>query len=337
MKSGRWAVWIAIVAAIAVIGLILAVVADLPDSSRVETPNITEASERLVGVSLSPKSFVGGDYLAFFDKAAEVGNLLSWAGPWQDLAKPNNAALTTIRESIKRNVTPVVITGPKADELADTAYQTGMRQAVLDFVRENDVPYLGIGNEIDEFYRDSPNNYQDFINFLNQLAAEVKTTSPSTKVFTIYQLERLKGLGGGLFGGANNPNDHDMALLEGLKSFDMVAFTTYPCLIYKNPTDIPEEYYSDIANHTQLPVIFTEVGWFRSAPATGWESSAEEQADFVAHFQRLTVRINPQLLIWPFIYNQNLPAPFDHLTLLEDGEDTSPGYEAWKNYPKQNQ
>ncbi len=319
---------------IVLLGLVLAaVVASQPKENESAATDET-ASERLVGVSLSPKSFAATDYLAFFDKAADVGNTLSWAGPWADLAKPNNAALTVIKESKKRGVTPVIITGPADGEVFDGIFQQGFRDAVLNFVKGNDVPYLGIGNEINITYYDSSARYESLVSILNQLAKDVKDASPTTKVFTIFQLERLKGLHGGLFGGKNSTTDNDMALLKGIENFDMVAFTTYPCLIYKTPAEIPEEYYSDITNHTNLPVIFTEVGWFREGPATGWEATVQEQADFITRFQELTERFDPKLVIWPFLYKQDIAAPFEGLFLLTSNEETSPGYEAWKSYPK---
>jgi hypothetical protein len=297
-----------------------------------EATDQSVTSRGLVGVSLSPKSFAAGDYLAFFNKAAAVGNALSWAGPWQDLAKSNNAALTVINESKKRRMTPFIITGPANDEVLDGVFRQGFHETVLNFVRANDVPYLGLGNEINNSYREAPERYEAVISTLNQLAKDVKAASPDTKVFTIFQLERLKGLHGGLFGGKNNTADHDMTLLNNLENFDMVAFTTYPCLIYKTPAEIPEKYYTDIANHTDLPVVFSEVGWFRETPVAGWESNEQEQADFIARFQKLTASLKPAAVIWPFLYDQDIPSPFQEIALLGPNQESSPGYRAWQDF-----
>ncbi len=321
---------------LAVIAIIATVALVSRNDDNEPTDSSDKQSERLVGVSLSPRSFGAKDYLAFFDKAAEAGNALSWAGPYSDLAKTtNNPAETVLEQSKNSGSTPVIITGPGKGEVFDGIFRQGFSSAVLEFVKANEVPYLGIGNEIDELYLDSPAKYDAFIALANDLASQVKIASPETKVITIFQLERMKGLNGGLFGGVNNTDKNTMALLDGLKSFDMVAFTTYPCLIYKSPAEIPEEYYSDIANHTDLPVIFTEVGWFRETPVAGWESSEQEQADFISRFEDLTTRLNPQLLLWPFLFDQDIPEPFKQIGLLGVEQQTSLGYEAWKSYPKQ--
>jgi hypothetical protein len=323
--------WTVLVAILLVSALILFKRAKQP-SANTET-TISYDQQRLRGVSWSPKSSSVADLNAFFKLIPSIGNALSWAGNYQDLAKTTgNAARTVIEQSRKYNITPIIITGPNNNEVLDGIGQENFRNAVLNFIKENDVPYIGLGNEIDEIYLKSPTRYENLIRIIEQLATDVRAASPDTKVFTIFQLERVKGMRGGLFGGKNDPSINSWPLIAEIKNLDFVAFTSYPCLIYKSPAEIPDEYYSEIANHTSLPVIFTEIGWFRETPTTGWESSEAEQAQFVQQFKQLTERIAPSIVIWPFLYDQDIATPFKQIGLLGQESTTSLGYEAWKNY-----
>jgi hypothetical protein len=291
--------WTVLVAILLVSALILFKRAKQP-SANTET-TISYDQQRLRGVSWSPKSSSVADLNAFFKLIPSIGNALSWAGNYQDLAKTTgNAARTVIEQSRKYNITPIIITGPNNNEVLDGIGQENFRNAVLNFIKENDVPYIGLGNEIDEIYLKSPTRYENLIS--------------------------------GLFGGKNDPSINSWPLIAEIKNLDFVAFTSYPCLIYKSPAEIPDEYYSEIANHTSLPVIFTEIGWFRETPTTGWESSEAEQAQFVQQFKQLTERIAPSIVIWPFLYDQDIATPFKQIGLLGQESTTSLGYEAWKNY-----
>lgn len=327
-KTIFWVLLIAVVAVAVLIGVNRRITKDQPD----KTDQQVQMQSKLRGVSLSPINFEPTNYLGFFSKAAEVGNTISWAGKWQDLKSSNNAAKTVLTQAKKQNITPIIITGPNKGEVYDGIFTQGFREAVINFVKNNEVPLLGLGNEIDQEYFDSPARYDTLIYTLTSLATEVKAASPNTKVFTIFQLERIKGLQGGLFGKQNDSNNNLWKLVQGASGFDYIAFTTYPCLIYKDPAEIPDEYYSEIANYTKLPIIFTEIGWFRETPFKGWESSETEQSQFIARFKSLTERIAPSVVIWPFLYDQDIAAPFKQIGLLGLDSTTSLGYEAWKQY-----
>jgi hypothetical protein len=331
-RPGRWLIWVGLLLVVAVVGLIVAAVASFPEASEQEDA-AKNTNELLRGFSLSPKSFDAADYPGFFPLAAEYGNTLSWAGHYSDLNKTvGNAAKTVLEQAEKHDLAPILITGPNNDEVLDGIGQQGLREAVLNFVKSNAVPYLGLGNEIDEVYGESPARYATLINLLQTLAQDVKAASPETKVFTVFQLERVKGLQGGLFGKRNDPNNHLWKLVSDANSFDFVAFTTYPCLIYKAPAEIPEEYYSDIANHTAVPVIFTEIGWFRETPVAGWEADEAEQTAFIERFAEMTVRLEPKIVIWPFFYDQPIPAPFENMGLLGTDQTDSAGLTAWRTF-----
>lgn len=330
----RWAVWLGLLVLLAGAASVLIIANRAKDQSSTETSTKTDTTATaLRGFSLSPKSFASADLAAFFSTAAEYGNVLSWAGHYSDLGKSSgNAAITVLSESRKRRLTPVLITGPNKGEVFDGIFVESFRSSVLDFVKNNEVPYLGLGNEIDSVYRESPSRYTNLVSIIETLVADIRAASPETKIFTVFQLEQTKGLQGGLFGKKNDPNDHTWQLVTGLKNFDFVAFTTYPSLIYQSPSEIPEEHYTDIQNHTSLPILFTEIGWFRKTPVAGWDSTEQEQADFIGRFDELTTRVNPRIVIWPFLYDQNVATPFQNMGLLGVNETATQGLDAWQLY-----
>jgi hypothetical protein len=158
---------------------------------------------------------------------------------------------------------------------------------------------------------------------------EVKAVSPNTNVFTNFQLEKMKGLRGGLFGGTNDPDKAQWFLLDRFKQ-DIVSFSTYPMLIYKSPSEIPSDYYDEkITAHTSKPIAFTEIGWHSDDDIPGWESSGTEQAEFIETFFTLTRNLDMPIAIWSFMFDQDIPDPFKHTGLIHNDGTAKPAWDAW--------
>jgi hypothetical protein len=175
----------------------------------------------------------------------------------------------------------------------------------------------------------SPEDFEKFVRLFAGTYDAVKQKSPDTKVFTIFQLEHVKGLKGGLYGGVNDPAAADWALIDRFPKADLVGFTTYPGLIYKDPSGIPADYYVEIRNHTSKPVAFTEIGWQSEAWPAGWESGDVEQAAFVTRFFELTGSLDKEMAIWSFLYDPAAPKPFDSMGLIKKDGTVRPSWNAW--------
>jgi hypothetical protein len=139
---------------------------------------------------------------------------------------------------------------------------------------------MALGVEVNLLYESSPTDFQTFVSFFNATRTAIRAASPGTAVFTIFQLEKMKGLDGGLFGGMNDTADAEWGLLSDFGSSDLAGFTTYPGLIYHSASSMPSDYYGEIARHTQKPIAFTEVGW-QSGSLPGWGNNETSQASFV--------------------------------------------------------
>jgi len=74
-------------------------------------------------------------------------------------------------------------------------------------------------------------------------------------------------------------------------------------LIYRNPSEIPQNYYTEIKSFVSKPIIFTEIGWSAQSQIKGWESDQKEQAEFVSTFFKLTKGLNAEVMVWSFMYD----------------------------------
>ena len=115
------------------------------------------------------------------------------------------------------------------------------------------------------------------MSLFNQAAIAIHQASPNTQFFTSFQLERLSGLRGGLYGGTNNLHTNNWSLLDDFSAADLLAFTSYPEIIYRTPSEIPLDYYQTIADHTAKPIAFTELGWPAADEAVGITGSKQIQ------------------------------------------------------------
>ncbi len=298
-------------------------------------PSTASSSTPLKGVSLSPKSFQADDFTDFWEKATQSGKLVSWAGDWNELSNSKSGPKVVSSLAIKYGLIPVVEaqfftqSNGKLLRPLDDATKLTYKNSAVAFAEEYKPKYLGLGIEVNVLYEKSPADFEEFVQFYNEVYDAIKASSPNTKVFTVFQLEKMKGLNGGLFGGVNNPAEAEWELLDKFPKSDIIAFTSYPGLIYKELSEIPTDYYSEIKSHTSKSVAFTEIGWHSADSPTGLESSEAEQAEFVKVFFDCTKSLNLEMMIWSFMYNPNTIEPFNSMGLHRDDGTAKPAWDEW--------
>jgi hypothetical protein len=271
-----------------------------------------EVSEKtLKGITLTPKSFEGDDFTSFFNQTKDL-DIISWAGDWDQLDTKGTEAPVVLTElSQVYDYIPLIevqfftqSTGELLRPLSDPV-KTKYKDKIVAFAQKYHPDYLGVGIEVNLLPSD---DFESFVSFYNEIYAAVKETSPETKIFTVFQLEEMK-------------SDSQWYMI-GLFDSDLVVFTTYPSLVYKNPSDMPEDYYSEIASYTNKTIAFSEIGW---PSGNGLE---EEQSDFIKKFFTLTKNIDTEFFIWSFLYDQDALKPFDSMGLCsKDGKKQS--FDAW--------
>ena len=316
--------------------LVMALVATAVVGGCAQSNNPEPGPATLKGVSLSPRSFQQADFTDFFQKAKQAGEVVSWAGDWNELSNTQNGSPTVVASLASTyGYIPLIeaqfftqSSGALLRPLDENTRRSYKDSAVA-FAQRYQPKYLALGIEVNILYEKSPSDFDAFVQFYSEVNDAIKAVSPDTKVFTIFQLEKMKGLNGGLFGGTNDSSKAEWSLLDRFPKADIIAFTTYPGLIYGNPAEIPAEYYSEIKSHTSKPLAFTEIGWHSAVSPAGWESSEAEQAEFVAAFFQLTRDLDSELAIWSFMYDPQTFEPFDSMGLRHADGTARPAWAEW--------
>ncbi len=262
---------------------------------------------------------------------------MTWAGDWNELGSENNGAAVVASLSSAYGYDAVIelqffeqSSGNLLRPLDNATIQNYKNLAVA-FAENYKPKYLALGIEVNVLHEKAAHDLETFANFYSGVYDAVKAKAPQTKIFPVFQLEKIKGLNGGLFGGANDPSKSEWALLDRFTKMDLAAFTTYPGLIYRDPNDIPADYYSEIQQHTTKPIVFTEIGWHSKASPAGYESSIYEQDQFVTAFFNLTSNLNKEMAIWSFLYDQNTIEPFNSMGLWSINGAAKPAWNTWIN------
>jgi hypothetical protein len=301
-----------------------------------EEPDTPTMDRGLKGVSLSPRNLTGEGLIDFFEKAPESNDLVAWVGDWIQLGDTDTAPYVVYGLRSVYGYEAMVITayidqgsGTILRPLDEQTKQLYLESATS-FASTYKPRYIGFGVEMNVVKQKNPEAYDEFKEFYPTVYAAVKEASPDTLVFTVWQLEQMKGLDGGLFGGVNDPANAQWGLLDDFVS-DIAAFTLYPCLVYGDPSEIPDDYLTEIAEHSALPVAFTETGWFREG-LPGWESSPEEQTAFIDRYFELSESIDPVFTIWSFFYDQETFEPFSTMGLIDVNMTVTAGFDAWSSH-----
>lgn len=340
MKAQRGSVGIVILL-FTVAVIVIAALIVLPRAGKHKPPALAATSPvgTLVGFTLSPKNNSPSNFTDFFSHLPKNNAAVSWYGDWLELERSSGGHSAVAGLARQYNYTPIIdvnaykggssVSQMLAIRPITSALASQYTKDAEDFCKKYSPPYFGIGTEVNRIYATSHQDFDTFVGLFNQAADAVHSACPRTKVFTTLQLEYLRGLRGGLYGGVNNEAANDWALLARFNKADLLAFTTYPGIVYHSPADMPPDYYSKISSYTDKPVAFTEVGWPSVISASGWSSSVSKQADFVGNFISQTKSLKPAFSIWSFMYDQNLPDPFAGIGLLNSDGSARPGYSAW--------
>lgn len=294
------------------------------------TPKTVSEKSFLIGVAgLVPAHYpnpTDSDWKSLFSSIKDYGQVFGSYVEWNDGLKdgiPQQMPLVNDL-SKKQGFVPVYALGFKKSP-SFAGIKDDFEKVAVNAAEELKPKYLGLGVEVNVLYEKDPEDFGVFVQSYHQLYKEIKSVSPKTKVFPIFQLEYTKGKGY-LSGQKRN---EEWAILEKFEDqMDLAAFTTYPMLDYEDPKDIPEDYYFEITKHTKRKIAFTELAW-PSGSLAGRSSSETEQAEFLNRFLELTKNLDKEFMIWTLVHDTQSNDLFGTIGLKNNDGTEKMVYQKW--------
>lgn len=234
------------------------------------------------------------DWKDFFDEVLTLGEVFGAYFAWDDTDQIETAA------GIELNT--IFAVGYNIEAVNDSYFEynrEGYRKTILNILELYSPEYIAIGVEVNSLiYKVSQHAFNEFVDFYIETYDVIKEKYPSTKVFTIFQLEMMKGKAR-LMGLDLEP--HWSVIQQFQNTLDVIGFTTYPFLEYESVYDIPNDYYLEIVNFTDTPIAFTEMGWpTNSSIVSGYEI---DQVKFFLDILNATKYLDVELFIHPFLHD----------------------------------
>lgn len=201
------------------------------------------------------------------------------------------------------------------------------------FAQLHQPAYLFLGNEVNTWYLQDPAGWADWLTELEACALAIKAVSPATLVFSTFQLEHMKGLGGGTQGWMDAAHWNLVDDLELGGYLDGLGFTSFPYFEYATPQAIPAGYYDEITAHWSGPILFTEVAWpaTANAPYPGGLTAQEDMLGiFLGQLEPLPVELGLWIYLHDFDGQGATPAHTDVGFRSNDGLVVRPSEAFWK-------
>lgn len=290
-------------------------------STTTPLPPVDDAAP-LRGFTLSPRSYESEDFVEFLDLVAANADMIGWAGDAAALEQEDSPALVVHALADQYGLAPVVVTGVSSTEtgqllrpLDQTTFDAYVATAAA-YGGEFQPRFLGYGVEVDSLYQAAPQDFDRFVDLFAAIAVAVREVSPETELIIGFQLERMKGLNGGLFGGVNDESAALWGLIDRFPDAGVIGFSTYPGLVFEHPDDLPDDYYRSLSDRTGgRPVVFTEMGWHAEGDYGPYSGSEEAQTRFVERFPTLVDGLDVDFYLWAFLFDQAVAEPFSSMGL----------------------
>ncbi len=287
-----------------------------------------------------------GDWEALYTSLSATGDLLGVYTNWSDSDATKGEvprAVATHFELGKRyNFTPLTGIGAHRDvgagveqtvKWTDPADRAKFQQTLVAIAQQYKPAYLFVGNEVNRTFDRDPAAFAGYVEAYLAAYDAIKAVSPNTLVFPVFQYELLLGKAFLMGGSETRKPQWDLLARFGTK-MDAIGLTTYPYLDYGLPANVPDNYYTQIATHTKVPVIFTEIGWpsaaLPKAPSSEHGGTPQEQEAFVRRFFTLTADVQVKAALW-FCPNDivNVFPDFGSIALRQVDGTPKPALAAW--------
>jgi len=277
------------------------------------------ATAPLIGVGMTPRSYEGTGFPDFLAEIDGHADLLMHAGSWDEAGVVGSAIDVAATLAEQRGVGAVLVLQPSASASLD---------ALRTLLTAHQPAYLGLGNEVNLLATNDPAAFEQLLALWQEALPLVRELSPDTKVFVTFQYEWLLGRRDGWFGGAVGEPQWD--LLGRFAGADLIGLTTYPSLVFEHPADLAADYYGQLAQHTGLPVILTEVGWTADSALPLLPGSDSEQTDYIAVVAGQAPAARIEAMVWTFVHGELVAEQqFTGMGLFGPEGSPRPAWTAW--------
>lgn len=314
------------------INLLSACKNDSSGTNNEELANQPEPRSYYVGVSgLIPRNYPNpsdSDWQNLFGTLPEYGDYLGMHVGWNEGERDATGIPVTVNITFDvtehQTIQPYVAIGFEPDELTQQEADNYIEENGQDFLdtceaiaEEYQPGIMLIGVEINRYFEKSEEGFSDFVNFYPDIYQAIKNVSPSTKIGTNFQLEYMKGEA--VRTGAQH-EAHWNIIGQFQPALDIVSFTVFPFLDYNHPNEIPDDYFTEITEHTNRPIMITETGWpSKQNPNIPDISTSEDiQVEYFERMLELTEPLPLHALIWAFQHDPEIGIAnglFDHIAL----------------------
>ena len=286
------------------------------------------------GVAMTPRSYEGSDLPDFLDQVQGHTQVLMHAGDWIDLEKPTSAFHVTSTLAAQRGMDSMIVLSPSngtrlirpIDQETTERYLDGLEA----FLAQHQPRFLGLGNELNLVASRSIDDFEATIDLFEAAIPIVRANAPDTTVFVTFQYEWMLGKRDGWFGQRADADDTQWHLLDRFGDADAVAFTSYPGLVHDGPADIAPDYYVQIADRVDQPVVLTEVGWTSDGDLGQLAGSEREQVDFANRVLRDAASLQAAAVVWTFVYGTQVEeAAFRGMGLRNEDGTERPVWSTW--------
>ena len=321
-----------------------------PSVSSAATPASDTSATRYGVAGLIPPHYPGAqaaDYEAMYRSFAETGGAVGVYTNWADAGKEGQApaiVAQVLAAKERYGFGPVVVALGVARDASGGAASTvdwngAQRErflAAVSAVAALKPGYLALGVESNRLFTSDPAAFEGFVKGYADAYDRVKAVSPATKVFTIFQLELMRGGAYLITAKRETPPQWDL-IGRFAGRLDLAGFTTYPYLQYATPDALPDDYYTAAAARAGAPLALTEIGWPSAdlggaAAGSEYGGTPEEQRAFVERFFSLTKGARPALALWSFPNDIGAAGPgvFASVSLRANDGAAKPALAVWR-------
>ena len=329
---------------------------DSPGATTTDDPSPSDSPDAVsvprYGVAgLIPRHFPdasASDWEELYQSLSAFGGLVGVYTNWSDAPVSAGSMPKVVGTAFglqsKYRVAPIIALGVARDSAggvistvnwSDGTERARFLEAVSAVADKYRPPYLAIGVEVNRLWQSDPAAFDAFVTVYAEAYDAIKKQSPQTKVFTIFQLELMKGRANLSTGKPQTAPQWEL-LTRFAGKLDVAGFTTYPFLAYETPGAIPADYFAEAATRSGLPIALTEIGWpsapLSAAPASAFGGSPEEQVAFVHRLRDLLTGVPVQFALWSFPNDLGAGAspPFESVSLRANDGTPKPAMVAWQ-------